>query len=80
MEKYKNKIDEMTNEDIKNELEKVRSDVQYLGEKLDRKRSWRDRLIRECWKRGIFKPRYKNEGQSDQVIVGFEPVEPTVGD
>lgn len=73
MQKYKNKIDDMTNEDLKNELEKVRSDVQYLGEKLDRKRSWRDRLIRECWKRCIFKPRYKIEGQSDQIIVGFEP-------
>lgn len=80
MEKHKNKIDDMTNEDIKLKLYLVRNDIQFLGEQLDRKRSWRDRLIRECWKRGIFKPRNKNEGQSDQVIVGFESVEPSVGD
>lgn len=62
------KIENMNDNELLIELEKIRSDVQYLGEKLDRKRSWRDRLIRECWHRGLFKPVKNDAG----VIVGSE--------
>lgn len=40
------KLEEMNLDEIIIEIDKVRNDVQYLGEKLDRKRSWRDALLR----------------------------------
>lgn len=67
------KIDEMDNSQIKIELDKVRSEVQYLGEKLDRKRSWRDRLIREAYRRNIMRPIIETR-DFGTIVVGSEVV------
>lgn len=48
------KLEDMNDNEIKEELKSIRFEIQVLGEKLYRKRSWCDRLIRECWSRGIF--------------------------
>lgn len=40
------KLDEMNLDELHVELENVRNDIQYLDEKISRKRSWRDMVLR----------------------------------
>lgn len=41
------KLEEMNLDEIIIEIDKIRNDVQYLDEKLSRKRAWRDALLRK---------------------------------